>query len=99
MTPRRPGNREALVETVRRTERTVRQLWWVTLGLMLLSGVVGGVAVMAGSFSPGWGVALFLNGATDTLLLAVPAGVLLYVGVTLLLRLIVFLQIRLGKSR
>ena len=98
-TPRRHRNREALVQTIRRTERAVRRLWWVTLGLMLLSGVIGGFAKMAASSDPGWGSVFFLAGAGRTLLFAVPACVLLYVGGTLVAGLVVFLRIRLGTAR
>ncbi len=65
------------------------------LGLMLLSGVFGGLVQMAASRNPGWGSVFFLAGAAQTLLYAVPAGVLLYVAVTLLVGLVVFLRIRL----
>lgn len=98
-TPRRPGNRETLVETIRRMQGVVRQSGWATFLLILLSGVVGGFARMSASHNPGWGGIFFLVGAAQTLLYAVPVGVLLYVGLTLLAGLVVFLRIRLGNAR
>lgn len=54
---------------------------------------------MSASHNPGWGGIFFLVGAAQTLLYAVPVGVLLYVGLTLLAGLVVFLRIRLGNAR
>lgn len=92
---RRPGNREALVGTVRLLQGGVLKSGVVTVVLILLSGALGGFAQMAASRNPGWGSLYFLLGAGRTLLYAVPAGVLLYVGLTLLAGLVVFLRIRL----
>lgn len=92
---RRPRNREALVETVRLLQGAVLKSGVATVVLILLSGALGGFAEMASSRSPGWGSLYFLLGAGRTLLSAVPAGVLLYVGLTLLAGLVVFLRIRL----
>jgi len=94
VTARRPGNREALVETVRLLQGAVLKSGVVTVVLILLSGALGGFAQMAASRNPGWGSLFFLFGAGKTLLYAVPAGVLLYVGLTLLAGLIVFIWMR-----
>jgi len=96
---RRPGNREALVGTVRLLQGGVLKSGVVTVVLILLSGALGGFAQMAASRNPGWGSLYFLLGAGRTLLYAVPAGVLLYVGLTLLAVLVVFLLIRLRTVR
>lgn len=90
----RPGNREALVETVQLLQGAVLKSGVATVVLILLSGALGGFSQMASSRSPGWGSLYFLLGAGRTLLYAVPAGVLLYVGVTLLAGLIVFIWMR-----
>lgn len=84
---------------IQSTKKIAFLLCWVTLGLMLLGGVVGGFANMAASRDPGWGSVFFIFGAAKALLYTVPAGVLLYVGFTLLAGLIAFLRIRLRKSR
>lgn len=96
---RRPGNREALVGTVRLLQGGVLKSGVVTVVLILLSGALGGFAQMAASRNPGWGSLFFLLGAGRTLLYTVPAGVLLYVGLTLLAVLVVFLLIRLRTVR
>jgi len=96
---RRPGNREALVGTVRLLQGGVLKSGVVTVVLILLSGALGGFAQMAASRNPGWGSLYFLLGAGRTLLYAVPAGVLLYVSLTLLAVLVVFLLIRLRTVR
>lgn len=87
------------METIQSTGRTVFLLGWVTLGLMLLSGVVGGLVGMATSRNAGWGSVFFLFGALQTLLYAVPVGVLLYIGFTLPVGMVIFVRNRWGNSR
>ena len=92
-------NREALVKTIQSLGRKVQWLGGVTVILILLSGVAGGLSRMSESQSPGWGGVFFLYGAVKTLSLSVPVGVLLYVGFTLLVGMCVFLRIRLRSVR
>ncbi len=97
ITPSR--NREALVKTIQSMGRKALWLGGVTVILILLSGAAGGLSRMSESHSQGWGSVFFLFGAAKTLSLTVPAGVLLYIGFTLLVGMVVFVWNRWGNSR
>jgi hypothetical protein len=93
------SSRNAFIKAV---EKILPHLWKLTffsIGLVVLSGIIGGCVVSSRQQNPGWGPLFFAYGAWKALAVAIPVTLCVFLVSVFLYGFILFLYFRFRASK
>ena len=91
-------NSEALAKAIRAVSRKSLIFGGIILLVTIAIGLIGGSSMASRNGTPGWGSLFFMSGGFQSLIVAVPIALCLYVGVTLTSGMVAFFYYRYSKK-
>ncbi len=92
-------NSEALAKAIQAVGRKSLYFGGIVLLLTIIIGILEGSAEASRNGTPGWGSVFFMYGGIQSLAIAIPVAICLYIGATLISGMIAFVYFRFPKRK
>ena len=91
-------NAEALAKAIQAVGRKSLIFGSIILLITIAIGTLGGASAASRNGTPGWGSVFFMYGGIQSLAVAIPVALCIYIGVTLISGTIAFIYFRFAKN-